>query len=235
MIFAELKSKENIRFERKFRVEDLTKEELEQVVRINPSHFREVFHPRTINSIYLDTHKFSSYFENLMGIPERLKIRIRWYGSPFGLIKNPVLEIKLRRGFLGTKRRYALENFRLDRKFSLKKIKKIISDSKATDLIKAEIKSLNFSLFNTYVRRYFLSADQNFRLTIDYGVRFIGLNKSANTFLKTADDEAFILELKYNQRDDDKVAEITTHFPFRLTKNSKYVIGVERLNNLNFS
>ena len=34
-----------------------------------------------------------------------------------------------------------------------------------------------------------------------------------------------------NQEDIDKVDEITQFFPFRLTKHSKYVVGIDRLRN----
>ena len=38
-----------------------------------------------------------------------------------------------------------------------------------------------------------------------------------------------ILELKYGHAKDDEASEITKHFPFRLTKSSKYVLGISKL------
>ena len=51
-----------------------------------------------------------------------------------------------------------------------------------------------------------------------------------NFFLnKLKNDENVILELKYNIDADDDVNRITEHFPFRLTKSSKYISGLEKI------
>lgn len=42
-----------------------------------------------------------AYQDNLIGISDRMKVRIRWYGALLGLIEEPVLELKIKRGFLG--------------------------------------------------------------------------------------------------------------------------------------
>ena len=61
-------------YERKFRVDELTKEEVELIIKKNVGHFNEIFHQRVINNIYLDTQSFSNYTDNLDGIPEKIKI-----------------------------------------------------------------------------------------------------------------------------------------------------------------
>ena len=38
-----------------------------------------------------------------------------------------------------------------------------------------------------------------------------------------------VMELKYDTEDDAYATWITDHFPFRLSKNSKYAIGVKKL------
>ena len=51
-----------------------------------------------------------------------------------------------------------------------------------------------------------------------------------NLFLnKISDNRSIILEIKYNLDDDKIIDKITNSFPFRLTKNSKYITGVSRL------
>ena len=52
------------------------------------------------------------------------------------------------------------------------------------------------------------------------------------TYVKIfSDEEKTVVELKYDQQYADGARGITEHFPFRVTKNSKYVIGVERIRN----
>jgi hypothetical protein len=36
-----------------------------------------------------------------------------------------------------------------------------------------------------------------------------------------------ILELKYDHEQDEEAGFITNHLPFRMTKSSKYVMGIE--------
>ena len=48
---------------------------------------------RKVNSIYFDDLNFSSVRENLDGVSNKKKIRVRWYGVKNKLIK-PHLEIK---------------------------------------------------------------------------------------------------------------------------------------------
>ena len=42
------------------------------------------------------------------------------------------------------------------------------------------------------------------------------------------EDNKIVVELKYDQEKNDEAQEIGTNLPFRLTKNSKYVTGIEK-------
>jgi hypothetical protein len=46
---------------------------------------------------------------------------------------------------------------------------------------------------------------------------------------KIVDYNNTILELKYSDKDDDEARYITNYFPFRMTKSSKYVSGIEKI------
>ena len=85
------------RYEVKFVIDDFAKFEIENMIRVHPSLFNEIYSERNVNNLYLDSVSLSSYFDNLAGIAQRLKIRVRWYGSLFGFIEKPVLEIKFGR------------------------------------------------------------------------------------------------------------------------------------------
>jgi hypothetical protein len=87
------------------------------------------------------------------------------------------------------------------------------------------------TLLNSYKRRYFMSADNKFRITLDYNLLYHKIDKRFNTFnfKKPTADENKIIELKYGLQDDVLAHNISTEFPFRLNKNSKYVNGVNTL------
>src|SRR3989338_3942059 len=88
--------KTQYRYERKFIIEKTCNPEF--LVKHHPANFIKQHNLRQINNIYFDTPNYSSYTDNKEGNPQREKIRIRWYGEPFGKINNPILEIKQKQG-----------------------------------------------------------------------------------------------------------------------------------------
>ncbi len=220
-----------LRYERKFYVNELNCKEIEYVIKSHPAFFSEVYFERNVNNIYLDSIDRKNYWDSLNGLNKREKLRIRWYGSLFGLIKKPYLEIKQKNNFLCCKDKYPLQPFTLSRLVSFNKFLSDISNSKISDLIKEKLKFSKFSLLNCYKRKYFLSADKKFRLTLDYNIKYFTLSSNNNTFFNTITDRNIaIIELKYKQDDDDLADKISSLFPFRLGKSSKYVSGINYLN-----
>lgn len=217
------------RFERKFLVSELNRYEIESIVKHHPAIFSEIYHQRLINNIYFDTINMSAYLDNLAGIGQRLKVRIRWYGESFGFVEKPVLELKIKRGLLGGKIRYPLASIYLDSKYSLEVQQDIFAKSGVPDVLAEQLKSLRFALLNRYNRKYFESANHKFRVTIDFDMVAFKLDSANNSFIeKISDRRNVILELKYSDEDDEEARFITNHFPFRMTKSSKYVTGMDR-------
>lgn len=221
----------SLRFERKFIFEEMLLEDIIQnIVLCNPYCFKEIFCRRSVNNIYFDDQNMSFYRQNVAGDANREKYRLRWYGDDFSQVSNPTFEIKKKYGETGDKYSYKLKNTL----FSL-------NDTKATGaqsiieaaLLEAEnttlynnLRQLEPALYNTYERRYFLSHCERFRITLDYNMSFY--NIKSNDFLRSkisADD--IVLELKYERAHDDESRNLTQHLPVRLSKNSKYVRGID--------
>ena len=225
-----LKLNNDYRFEHKFFISNLSEDEVESIIKLHPAFFSERFYKRSVNNIYLDSPNFKNYFDNVNGISERIKIRIRWYGNLFGIVKNPYLEIKIKNNNLGQKVLYSLSNFSLDKNFSIDTIYQIFQNSKIPEFLKSELKSLNFSILNSYKRKYFESENKDFRLTIDSNMKFYELLPKQNNFLFDYKDYLnIVLELKCNKDKEELISNITNYFPFRITKSSKYIFGVEKL------
>lgn len=222
----------NWRYERKFFVSGLSKHEIEAIVRQHPAMFSEIYYERNINNIYFDTFDMMNYFHNVDGLSQRMKFRIRWYGEMFGTIEKPVLELKIKEGQLGGKLHYPLDSFYLDDLQTNDKIHKVIASANLPEELKRIIKCLNYTLLNRYTRKYFESADKRFRITIDSHMKYINLSHLHNSYLSELNDyDSNILELKYGQESDHDARKITNCFPFRMTKSSKYVTGIDRLHN----
>ena len=111
------------RYEKKFLINELSKYEVESIVKLHPAMFSEIFHERSVNNIYFDTHQLKNYFENIEGETNRAKVRVRWYGSLFGVIKNPILEVKVKKGLLGRKYSSNFDQFSLNKELDFSKFK----------------------------------------------------------------------------------------------------------------
>jgi hypothetical protein len=216
------------RYERKFAVPNFSRAEARQIILHNPARFTEIFSQRYVNNIYLDTPGFTFYNDNIIGKNSRKKIRIRWYGELFGDVQKPVLEYKLKSGLSGKKGSYKLKGFKFDKTFDLSVLRKIFDQSDLPDWVRHDLAFVEPGLVNRYSRHYFLSFDQKFRLTLDDELSYYEVSRRNNTFSRRVnDDSSVIIELKYNLNNDHMAGTIANHFPFRMTKSSKYVNGIE--------
>lgn len=224
---------ENYRYERKYLGDLLDSFQVEQIIKLHPAIFTEIFNERYINNIYFDTNRFDFYYDNVEGKMERLKYRIRWYGDLFGRVKQPILEIKIKNSNVGIKKSYFLKEFEFTKDFDLKKLHQVIENSDIPEDVKISIQNLQASLINRYKRKYFITPSKEFRITIDKEISYYDAMKwniSSNFTVK--DEQNIVIELKYDKELNDKASEISNYLPFRLTKNSKYVTGVEKFNYL---
>ena len=86
-------------------------------------------------------------------------------------------------------------------------------------------------LLNRYKRKYVQSSDGDYRITLDTDMVYYNINSYNNLFLhKAVDYSNTIVELKYNYDKDESAEHIVKYFPFRLTKSSKYVTGIDAIN-----
>ncbi len=220
----------DFRNERKFAIQGFDIAQVEAVVKSHPALFSVPFPPRYINNIYFDTLEFQNYKDNVMGAMNRHKFRIRWYGDQYGQMVKPVLEVKIKRGMAGTKKYVKLKPITLERGFTTDDIRNWLDESDIDPEFREATRYLFPSLLNRYRRKYFLSADKKFRITLDNQLSYTHIPKLPGFFVRReADHDSVIMELKYDTEDDREASRITDHIPFRLSKNSKYVVGVKKL------
>jgi len=221
---------EELRYERKFYMADVPVSDVLKAVKINTAGFSEIFHIRQINNIYFDTPGFESYYDNVDGSYNRIKARIRWYGNTFGNATKPTLELKIKKGLLGHKHNVSLPDFVVDNSISKEKLINILSSALQGGALKNYIKALSPVLLNVYTRRYFISADNTVRLTVDLGMHYYKISNFQNLFISKVDDASgIVMEMKYNVEDEEKVDKISNELPFLMTKNSKYLQGLGRI------
>ncbi len=181
--------------------------------------FTNQYPNRKVNSIYFDDLNFSSIRENLDGVSNKKKIRVRWYGKKNILIK-PQLEIKSKKGAETTKKNYSmneLNNLKFTDYTNLEKINDLVN-------LKVKSKKIIKSLLSThYEREYFVSNDSKIRATVDYNLQSIYLNNLSQLNIIKNFNKVCILELKYSIKLDKFVRQKLKNITLRLTKNSKFV------------
>lgn len=231
MIFPPF-NEEKSRYERKFLVTELHYQHVVQQIKIHPSAFSEIFYPRYINNIYLDSKDLDFYQDNVTGKGSRKKVRIRWYGDRLGFIEKPMLEFKVREGMLGDKISFRLKSFKVDEHFYADILTEVFQKSNLPGWAHELLMYLKPALLNRYKRMYFSSFDERFRITLDEELSYYAIGPRNNNFLESHDSNDVIVELKYNREFDDLAPSVSNHIPFRLTKSSKYVNGIDLLHPL---
>ena len=225
---TEINIENDYRCERKFTTDVLSAARAIGLVKLHPSAFTIPYPPRYINNIYLDTKDMTYYHENVIGAKSRRKARIRWYGDLMGEIEKPVLEFKIKEGFIGTKEHHDFPSFSLDNDFNSNYFKKLLNRDHLPDKIRFYLRDLDPVLVNRYYRHYFITRDGKFRLTIDQGMSYYNIRPLRNNFsYRHREHGNIIIEIKYDKELDHKAGKISHFFPFTLTKSSKYVQGID--------
>ena len=218
------------RYERKFLIRTVGYEWIIHTIKNNIAMFKPLYHSRNINNIYFDNDTLDSFHDNVDGIANRQKVRVRWYGESSGNILKPVLEIKNRKNSVGTKLSYRLSPMFIGDGLDSKMIKKIILESDIPEIIKNKIMLLSPKLLNGYSRSYFISMDKKFRITVDRNLHYTKLSPFKNSFKeRIVDKTSTVVELKYHHKDDIFANIVANDLGFRITKNSKYVNGIYAL------
>ena len=181
-------------------------------------YFIDHFPDRQVNSIYFDDQHHSSIVQNIDGISDKKKYRLRWYGN-FKNIKDPVFEVKKKNGFEVSK-----DNFSLPKLNNLNLFKNDDIDFLAS-FINDNFNFTNklFPILTThYLRSYFISSNKLVRATIDRNLKSLILYQNKNSdIIKEFND--IILELKYDLNLDNYVRQNLGSTSVRLSKNSKFI------------
>ena len=224
----EKKAIDQWRLERKFPFANHQLSIANTAIQISPGLFSKLYEPRWVHNIYFDSIHLKSFHENLNGISERAKTRIRWYSYENRPNSEPHLEIKIKNNSIGNKKIFDL-NADLHQYFQ----STININNKMIIGIKG-IKELHLTghyepiLHNYYFREYFISFDKKIRLTLDSQLTYENLNSSKIKPLKLISDFS-VIELKYNLEDNSHILPISNQLPFRMDKFSKYIEGIKIL------
>ena len=178
--------------------------------------FRSQYPSRIVNSIYFDTYNYTSIRQNLDGVSNKKKIRLRWYGKRDTML-NPVIEIKSKKGFETKKETIKIKELDNIKLYELDKIKEQLNKKLKSKKIITPVLSTHYN------REYFISFNQKIRATVDYNLKSIFLNNISQIDIVKNFNNNCILELKYPVKSDNYVRKNLRNMSLRLSKNSKFV------------
>lgn len=191
--------------------------------------YKKKFPDRIVNSLYFDNLKQQSITDNLTGISQRSKIRIRWYGKEQNDLLEPKIEIKKKIGRAGLKKNYFISNLgKLIKDESLynfsKKIFSIFCNYKFNDNIFYNY--LVPMLYVKYNRKYYENFD-NIRITIDNKIFYHDILQNKKICcLKSLSTNKKIMEVKFPLDKKELANKFIKNLNLTPKRYSKYVAGM---------
>jgi SPX domain protein involved in polyphosphate accumulation len=182
---------------------------------------------RTVNSIYFDDTSFSSVRDNLAGISQRNKLRLRWYGSQENSL--PFFEVKTKNGRLGHKITYPINSIKDSlMELNLDKItSKCVKDLLTHNIVFDEY--LVPTLQVNYEREYYETHD-GIRITIDQDIQFSDTQLHATLNENNSFHYPFkVMEIKFKPSMKNTVAKLIKPLHITPNRHSKYLIGLAML------
>lgn len=193
----------------------------------NYTHARESYQPRRVNSLYFDDVDFSSVGDNLAGVSNRRKMRLRWYGDDE--ISTPCFELKYRDGRLGYKKSLPINSLRNNLlETDINTITKTCEKEMRSGSIILD-KTFIPSLQVSYDREYYEELD-GIRITIDKNIQFHGIlpyQKLSKTLFTPYPYK--VMEIKFKPHLKSKVSTLIKPLHITPTRHSKYLVGLATL------
>jgi len=185
----------------------------------NLINLSKIYEERTVNSIYFDCHNRSSIKDNIIGLSDKNKFRLRWYGDD-SYKSNCFIEIKKKKGRSGTKivipTNTTIDKIKLEEVFlPNKKYFDNKNEHYIMDYVKGKILLPKIKV--SYLRKYYL-LNKKIRITYDSNIIYAKLKSQ---FKKK--DDLQVMELKFSENDIKYFYQIMKFIPFTKKRFSKYL------------
>lgn len=191
-------------------------------------HFRRAYPRRIVNSIYYDTPDFTTAIDNISGIADRAKYRLRWYGAEESAASR--FEIKVKKGRLGRKvsAELPLSASEFKAMSSAERDRLLMGQESLRDQL-PYADPLRSVLLVKYTRDYY-ARGREIRVTIDRDLSFGDLASGLADGKQRRSSLALnVIEFKFAPDDKDLAAEVMFDLPFYPVRNSKYMLGLSSL------
>jgi hypothetical protein len=199
----------------------------------SPEFFRQQYPQRQVNNVYFDTFDFDDATDNLIGLSDREKLRLRWYGREHrsGAAK---IEYKMKRRSMGSKSMHALELPDLSSMDARSLSRYMLEHCQRSSRLRIDSRAFNPTVFLNYQREYFINRIQNVRFTVDTGIQFCRIRRLGRGVLGRAMQPMpyTVLEVKFDLEHAAHAARALAGFPLRADRHSKYLASLARLHSI---
>lgn len=200
-------------------------------IRTHSSAFVEPYPPRQVNNIYFDTTGLGSFNDHLSGAYERRKLRFRWYGENLASARG-ALELKLKVGRSGHKVIWPVDGTLALASGDWLGIMRTLA-TRADAAFRELLGVSRPTLINHYRREYYVSADGQTRLTLDYApVAYDqGLSCRPNLCFRVPLLDIVVIEVKSGVDAGQHLADVLAEMPLRVRRHSKYLAAMDAAQN----
>jgi len=200
------------RIEKKFIFPNQASDLVKKILLVN--NFKKLYSDRYITSIYIDNLNFDSAKDNINGVNERKKFRVRWYDNDLNKI---YFEQKNKNNFFVWKNIKKLE-LDINKKNLINKIYELLSNNNKYIDTNYNYKMV---LKINYKRSYFISDQGEFRATIDTEIN----TSSVLDFNQVIRLPETILEFKFSKNSESNFRDFFSlrGLNIRSKKYSKYI------------
>ena len=214
------------RYEIKFRIPGHLADQANHMI-LGLPFLRRSFPKRRVNSAYFDTPDAQAALDNLAGVSDRTKHRLRWYGDAEKFDRS-IYELKIRNGRLGSKQAFESGVANLSNLPASTQSWPVTHSNEALRRLLASAPTLSPVLMVSYERDYFVGQD-GIRLTVDQDLIFRDMRQGVPKVARPLDDGLMIVEVKFPPTARNAARDFVQSLPFRPMRNSKYVLGLSCL------
>ena len=191
------------------------------------------FPMRTVNSLYYETYDYSSVKDNLSGISNRKKLRLRWYEKNI----NPKLEIKNKFSRIGNKKTFSLDFLKLEDIESIKvrELNKLIFNHLKNNHTEKFLFNQFIPVLKVFYEREYYETINGVRITVDKNINFsqVSPNQKIN-FYKNIKFNKRVMELKFPIDLKNHVNDLIKNLNITPKRNSKFLVGMSKLGYVNY-
>ncbi len=216
------------RFEKKFVINDCGSK-VEDLIYSHPIFFEQHYPDRVVNNVYYDHLQLNCFYDHMNGCCDRFKVRLRWYGLDQMLNDQIALEIKNKKGTISTKESISTSSshckniqLQLYQFTQLEDVLNLYNIQYKQIIFKYNLLNMQASLFNKYLRSYFVSRCGLVRLTVDRQICFSQISGQLEL-----NYPKIIFEVKYNIEDQLIGDKAYKQFNQVQSAFSKYIIGTQ--------